>query len=150
MRVFTEVGRPRAPALQGVGKAVMAQMPTNEERDILRRTGPKYTENTFDDAEQLARHLQTVARQGYAIDQGEQEVGVRCVAVACPMRAASRKRRSPARWDRMTPAVAERPVPLLHNAAEALSVDLLCQDSIEAAHRSAGVAIAITPVSAAL
>jgi IclR family acetate operon transcriptional repressor len=47
MRVFTEVGRPRAPALQGVGKAVMAQMPTDEERDILRRTGPKHTENTL-------------------------------------------------------------------------------------------------------
>jgi IclR family transcriptional regulator, acetate operon repressor len=29
-------------------------------------------------------HLGVIRRQGYAIDEGEQEVGVRCVAVAVP------------------------------------------------------------------
>lgn len=125
MRMFTEVGRRVLPHCTAVGKALLAQLPPEEVRNILRRTGmPKYTENTIDDPKEFARQIEIIARQGYAIDEGEQEVGVRCVAVAVPD--------SPSRLGlsvsgpaaRMTPTLVERTVPLLVKAADALSADL--------------------------
>ncbi|GLY67039.1 IclR family transcriptional regulator [Amycolatopsis taiwanensis] len=82
MRMFTEVGRRVLPHGTGVGKAILSQLPSDEVRGLLMRTGmPAYTEHTYTDAEALLRHLAKVAKQGYAVDESEQELGVRCVAV---------------------------------------------------------------------
>jgi IclR family acetate operon transcriptional repressor len=85
MRMFTEVGRRLLPHGTGVGKAILSQLPPAEVRALLDRTGmPSYTEHTFTDADTLQRHLAKVAKQGYALDESEQELGVRCVAVPVP------------------------------------------------------------------
>jgi DNA-binding IclR family transcriptional regulator len=42
----------------------------------------KYTDNTILDQSSLKKELQTVRRQGYAVDNEEMEIGVRCVASA--------------------------------------------------------------------
>ena len=85
MRMFTEVGRRLLPHGTGVGKAILSQLPPAEVRALLERTGmPSYTEHTFTDADALQRHLTKVAKQGYALDESEQELGVRCVAVPVP------------------------------------------------------------------
>jgi hypothetical protein len=61
---------------------MMANLPSDEVHDILRRTSmPKHTENTIDDPDEFAHQLQVAAKKGYATDEGEQEIGVRCVAV---------------------------------------------------------------------
>ncbi len=125
MRMFTEVGRRVLPHCTAVGKALMADMPTGEVADLLGRTGmPQHTPNTITDPEVFAKALAQAAEHGYALDEGEQEIGVRCVAVAVPD-APSRLAISvsgPAA--RMTEDLVERAVPLLHAAGTGLSSDL--------------------------
>jgi IclR family acetate operon transcriptional repressor len=85
MRMFTEVGRRLLPHGTGVGKAILSQLPPADVRALLGRTGmPAYTEHTFTDPDALQRHLVKVAKQGYALDESEQEIGVRCLAVPVP------------------------------------------------------------------
>ncbi|HEV7906731.1 MAG TPA: IclR family transcriptional regulator [Pseudonocardiaceae bacterium] len=82
MRMFTEVGRRLLPHGTGVGKAILSQLPRDEVRALLERTGlPAYTPNTITDPEELLASLDQIAEQGYALDESEQELGVRCVAV---------------------------------------------------------------------
>lgn len=82
MRTFTEVGS-RVPAHStGVGKAMLAQLGERAARSLLDRTGmPPATGCTITDPDAMAAELSAVARRGYAVDEEEQEVGVRCVAV---------------------------------------------------------------------
>ncbi|MFK0250147.1 IclR family transcriptional regulator [Amycolatopsis azurea] len=85
MRMFTEVGRRLLPHGTGVGKAMLAHLPSDDVTALLARTGmPSYTEHTFTDQDALLRELAKIASQGYALDEAEQELGVRCVAVAVP------------------------------------------------------------------
>src|SRR5260370_40696718 len=85
MRMFTEPGRRVDPHCTAVGKAMLSQLPDEQERGILRRNGmPSKTDNTITDQDLLVAHLGVIRRQGHAVDEGEQEVGVRCVAVAIP------------------------------------------------------------------
>ncbi|WP_409490238.1 IclR family transcriptional regulator [Amycolatopsis sp. cmx-11-12] len=85
MRMFTEVGRRLLPHGTGVGKAMLAHLPSDDVTALLSRTGmPSYTEHTFTDQDALLRELAKIAQQGYALDEAEQELGVRCVAVAVP------------------------------------------------------------------
>jgi IclR family transcriptional regulator, acetate operon repressor len=125
MRMFTEVGRRVLPHCTAVGKAVMANLPPNEVHDILRRTGmPKHTENTIDDPDEFAQQLQVAAKKGYATDEGEQEVGVRCVAVAVPDAPSRLAISISGPTARMTQALVKRAIPLLTTSAAALSADL--------------------------
>lgn len=125
MRMFTEVGRRVYPHCTAVGKALMANLPGEEVQALLRRTGmARHTEHTITDPDEFVRQLAWAAEHGYAVDDGEQEIGVRCVAVAVPD-APSRLALSvsgPA--TRMTEALVERAVPLLLQAGKALSADL--------------------------
>ncbi|WP_039739286.1 IclR family transcriptional regulator [Saccharomonospora halophila] len=85
MRMFTEVGRRLLPHGTGVGKAVLAHLPRDEARALLERTGmPAYTDHTYTDPDALLDHLAAVADRGYVLDESEQELGVRCIAVAIP------------------------------------------------------------------
>ena len=82
MRMFTEVGRRVQPHCTGVGKALLAQLPESTVTEILARTGmPAHTERTITEPAVLLRQLRQIREQGYAVDDGEQEVGVRCIAV---------------------------------------------------------------------
>lgn len=85
MRMFTEVGRQVLPHASGVGKAILATLPEARVRAILQRTGlPRYTPSTITDEAAFFAELRESRRRGFAIDDGEQEVGVRCIAVALP------------------------------------------------------------------
>ncbi|HZD66075.1 MAG TPA: IclR family transcriptional regulator [Acidimicrobiales bacterium] len=85
VRMFTEVGRRVHPHCTGVGKALLAQLPDDQALAILRRTGlPALTPATVTDLERLADQLAAIRRLGYAVDEGEQEVGVVCFAVPVP------------------------------------------------------------------
>lgn len=83
VRMFTEVGRRVYAHCTGVGKALLAELPEEEVRRIVGTAGmPARTERTLSDVDSLLAELAAVREQGYAVDDGEQEVGVRCVAVA--------------------------------------------------------------------
>ncbi|MGX1116844.1 IclR family acetate operon transcriptional repressor [Streptomyces ambofaciens] len=85
MRMFTEVGRRVLPHSTGVGKALLADFPADEVRALLGRTGmPAATDKTITTPDGFIAALEEVRRQGYAIDDNEQEIGVRCLAVSVP------------------------------------------------------------------
>lgn len=85
MRMFTEVGR-RVPAHStGVGKALLSQLPDKDVLALLTRTGmAAQTPSTITTVDAMVAELALVRERGYAIDDGEQESGVRCVAVPVP------------------------------------------------------------------
>ena len=85
MRMFTELGRRVYCHCTGVGKAVLAQLPDSTVREIVDRVGmPPATDASITDLEVLIAELDTIRDQGFAVDEGEQEVGVRCFAVPVP------------------------------------------------------------------
>lgn len=68
-----------------LGKAIAATLPEEQVREILEREGmPAFTDGTITDVETYLAELQRVREQGYAIDDRENEIGGRCVAVALP------------------------------------------------------------------
>lgn len=82
MRMFTEVGRRTLPHSTAVGKAMLADLPEDEVMALVRRTGmPRLTEHTLTTPEELLADLGLTRERGFATDEEEQEIGVRCVAV---------------------------------------------------------------------
>ncbi len=82
MRMFTEVGGRFGPHATGVGKALLSRLSDDEVVALLSRTGmPAITSNTITDTSAFIEHLRQIRDRGYAVDNGEQELGVRCVAV---------------------------------------------------------------------
>lgn len=85
MRMFTEVGRRVHVHCTGVGKAVLAQLSDDDVRAIAARVQlPAQTPQTITDLDALLAELATVRSRGYAVDNGEQEIGVCCFAVPVP------------------------------------------------------------------
>jgi IclR family transcriptional regulator, KDG regulon repressor len=71
----------RAPAhCTGVGKALLAYQPQEIVRQVVEAGLKRYTENTITDPEALVQELASVRARGYAIDDEEMEIGLRCVA----------------------------------------------------------------------
>jgi IclR family transcriptional regulator, acetate operon repressor len=125
MRMFTEVGRRVLPHCTAVGKAIMARMAHEEVEALLHRTGmPEHTPNTLTSPEAFAQALEWVSDHGYAVDNEEQEQGVRCVAVAVPDVPTRLGLSVSGPTSRMTEATIEQAVPILRSAAAALSRDL--------------------------
>lgn len=82
LRMFAEVGRHVPPHSTAVGKVLLASMPRERALSILRRTGlPAHTATTITDLAAFTAELDAVRRNGWAVDEEEQESGVRCVAV---------------------------------------------------------------------
>ncbi|MER5772135.1 IclR family transcriptional regulator [Streptomyces sp. NPDC001985] len=125
MRMFTEVGRRVLPHSTGVGKALLAGSPPDAVRALLARTGmPAATEKTITSPDAFLEALEQVRRHGYAVDDSEQEIGVRCLAVPVPNAptAAAISISGPA--GRVTDAVTVRIVPVLQEVARELSAVL--------------------------
>jgi IclR family acetate operon transcriptional repressor len=125
MRMFTEVGRRVLPHTTGVGKALLAHLTTDEVRALLARTGmPAATDKTITTPEGFIGALEDVRRLGYAVDDNEQEIGVRCLAVRVPdsPTAAAISISGPA--GRVTDAATEKIVPVLRQVATDLSATL--------------------------
>jgi IclR family acetate operon transcriptional repressor len=85
MRMFTEVGRRVTAHDTGVGKAILSQLGDDVVRGIVGRAGmPTPTERSHGTLESLLADLAVCRERGYAVDDGEQEIGVRCIAVPVP------------------------------------------------------------------
>ena len=88
---------------------------------------PAYTPTTITDPALLLEHLEVIRKQGYAIDEGEQEVGVRCFAVAVPDAPASLAISTSGPQARMTDDVAARIVPALKQTALQMSATIAAE-----------------------
>jgi IclR family acetate operon transcriptional repressor len=124
LRMFTEPGNRVLPHATAVGKVLLASRPAGEVEDILRRGGmPLLTRNTITDIPTYLRELEQVLAQGFAVDNEEGELGVRCVAV--PLRGVgdvplAMSVSGPAA--RLAPAVQARLVPQLLMVAGEIAV----------------------------
>jgi IclR family acetate operon transcriptional repressor len=122
MRMFTEVGRRVDLHCTAVGKAVLATFPDHQLQAVVGRISmPRHTAHTLTTPEALAAEVLAVRERGYATDEGEQEVGVRCVAVAVPGSGEHLALSVSGPAPRMTDEVLGHAVPLLHRAARRLS-----------------------------
>jgi len=66
-----------------IGKAILAAMPEDEVLARVRRTGlERRTPNTLTDPQALLAHLAGIREQGYALDEEENEAGIRCIGAA--------------------------------------------------------------------
>lgn len=72
----------RGPAYcTGAGKVLLAALaPSQLERVLTNTPLKRYTAATITDVEQLKQELERIREQGFALDRGELEEGVRCVA----------------------------------------------------------------------
>ena len=80
VRMFTQLGA-RAPVYcTGVGKVLVAWRSAEEVAQMLSNVSfEAFTSNTIPNLEKLQIDLERVKNQGYAIDDEERELGVRCV-----------------------------------------------------------------------
>ena len=82
MRMHSQVGK-RAPMhCTSVGKAILAHLPVEKVKQILKEKGmPVHTEYTYTNEMDLFRDLKKIRDCGYALDLEENEYGITCVAV---------------------------------------------------------------------
>ena len=79
VRVASSVGDREMLHCSGVGKAILASLSAERRESIIARGLPRMTPRTITDPRRLRQHLATVARRGFAIDNEEGEVDIRCV-----------------------------------------------------------------------
>lgn len=125
MRMFTEVGRRTLPHTTAVGKAILAGASDADVLALLERTGmPRRTEHTVTDPQEFLRRLAVARERGYATDDGEQEIGVRCVAVAVPGAPRPMAMSMSGPTTRMDDATVERAAVVLADTARRLGAEL--------------------------
>jgi DNA-binding IclR family transcriptional regulator len=81
LRMASRVGLRNPAHSCAVGKVLLADFSEEALNNFIKEKGlPKRTENTITNSIQLKEHLNLVRAQGYAIDDEENEKGIRCVA----------------------------------------------------------------------
>ena len=64
----------------GIGKALLALLPTEEIRDVLAKGGLRsFTSRTVTTLSKLEEEVEQIRRQGYSVDWEENEDGVHCI-----------------------------------------------------------------------
>ncbi len=125
MRMFTEVGRRAHTHDTGVGKAMLAHLPEERVRGIVERAGmPTPTEKSIGSVDELLEELARIRERGYSIDDGEQELGVRCYAMAVPDAPTPAAISVSGPDTRVDEAFADRAIPLLTAAARSIADEL--------------------------
>jgi IclR family KDG regulon transcriptional repressor len=72
----------RAPLhCTALGKVLLAFLPEEERKKILEQKElPRLTDNTITDRNKLEKELSKIQKQGFSLDQEENEKDVRCIA----------------------------------------------------------------------
>ncbi len=118
MRVFTQVGHRVALHCTGVGKAMLAHLDDAAVADVVDVAGlAALTEHTLVTPASLRAALALVRERGYAVDEQEQELGVRCVAVPVLGAGVAMAVSVSGPLARLTDDVVARAVPALRSAA---------------------------------
>ena len=81
LRVFVQAGISVPLHCTGVGKAMLAYQSREEVEYLIGKQDlPAFTPNTTTNIFRLREELDRIRQQGYAIDNEEREIGVRCLA----------------------------------------------------------------------
>lgn len=129
LRTATDPGRSAHPHASAVGKAILARMNQGEARGVAARSGmPSLTPSTIIKPDELLVELAKTKERGYALDDEEQEIGMRCYAVSVPAlpHAAISISGPPERVDTR---LAHRAIPLLRAAAARIADGLTSRGS---------------------
>ncbi|MFD1531725.1 IclR family transcriptional regulator [Pseudonocardia aurantiaca] len=122
MRMFTEVGRRVYLHSTGIGKAILAQLPAESvRRTLLAAATPRLTDRTLVDVEEILDELEKIRRTGHADSDEEQEVGLRCIAVAVPGAPTPAAISLSGPTYRLTPDITDDAVRHLHSTARRVS-----------------------------
>lgn len=82
VKMASRVGNRSPLHSTGLGKALLANNDESQWPVYVNKKGlSSYTPNTIHDPEEFYAHLRQVKQRGYAIDNSENEDGIRCVAV---------------------------------------------------------------------
>ena len=85
IRMVSRIGMRRPLYCTGMGKAILAHCSKEAVQGYWARTEHQaYTEHTIVRRDAFLREMERVRQQGYAMDNEENELGVRCVAAAIP------------------------------------------------------------------
>lgn len=119
VRLAARPGDRDAAHCTALGKALLAEQPDDAVRRLLGQRYERKTDNTLVTWSELQVNLERVRRQGFAVDDEENEIGGRCIAVAIPGTGAALSLSAPA--SRMAkarvPAIGQR----LRDAAEEIA-----------------------------
>jgi DNA-binding IclR family transcriptional regulator len=79
-RVATWVGKRMGLHCTALGKSLIARLPADELDSLVNRQGLiRYNENTITSIKKLRMTCDRIQQLGYAIDDEEEEIGVRCI-----------------------------------------------------------------------
>jgi IclR family transcriptional regulator, KDG regulon repressor len=79
--IMSRIGSHAPAYCTAVGKALLSGLPTDQVVSLLQQmTLEKRTENTITDPIKLLEEIKLIAEQGYAVDNGEHEPGIKCFA----------------------------------------------------------------------
>lgn len=82
INIYSRIGRRSPIYAPSVGKVILANLEREQIMDILNRSRLQaYTEYTITTKEALLQELDRIRKQGYAMDNEEYELGIRCVGV---------------------------------------------------------------------
>ena len=82
LQTLSRIGRIAPMHSTGVGKIFLTQYSDAQLDELVRKRGlAKLTEKTITSLPELKAEIEKVRKQGYAFDEEECEIGVRCVAV---------------------------------------------------------------------
>lgn len=80
LKMASRVGARNPIHSSAVGKVLLSNLPEELWEDFLQKKGlPRRTANTITDPDSFRNHLRIVRSQGYAMDDEENEQGIRCV-----------------------------------------------------------------------
>jgi IclR family transcriptional regulator, KDG regulon repressor len=81
LRIFTKLGGKAPLYASGVGKVFLSWFSESQFQRYLEAVELRsFTPGTLTTAQQLRNEIQTIREKGYAVDNQEKELGVRCVA----------------------------------------------------------------------
>jgi len=80
IRAFFPAGTRGVPQASGIGKALLAYMDATTRADLLATPPPAFTAHTLTDGAALRVELARTRERGWAVDDEERYVGMRCIA----------------------------------------------------------------------
>ncbi|MDD4570209.1 MAG: IclR family transcriptional regulator [Tepidanaerobacteraceae bacterium] len=79
IRMHSQIGRIAPLHASAVGKAILAFADEQFVDEVIGRGLVKYTPKTITDSQKLLQHLKMIKNRGYAVDDEENEAGIRCI-----------------------------------------------------------------------
>lgn len=83
IQMVSRIGRKIPLYCSGVGKAIAASLPEDELRKLWKNSNiSAVTPYTITDFDHFSAELEEIRKKGYALDNEENEIGVRCIAAS--------------------------------------------------------------------